>query len=96
MTDALKIYDGLSANLEQLLENFSQSTPDFKVVMALADFCEQYGHSVSVSNATKLQPSKNGSRNFLITFKSSSDAIRFGNLSQQRIFGYDGVMIAVA
>jgi len=96
MTDALKIYDGLSANLEQLLENFNQSTPDLKVVMALADFCEQYGHRVLVSNATRLQPPKNGTRNFLITFKSSSDAVRFGNLSQHRVFGHDGVMVNVA
>jgi len=96
MTDALKIYDGLSENLEQLLESFSQNTPDLKVVTALADFCEQYGHRVLVSNATRLQPPKKGTRNFLITFKSPSDAVRFGNLSQQRVFGYDGVMITVA
>jgi hypothetical protein len=96
MTDALKIDDGLATNLEQLLQSFNISSPDLKAMKALADLCEQYGHRVLVSNATRLQPPKKGTRNFLITFKTSSDALRFANLSHQKIFGHDGVMIEVA
>lgn len=84
----------IMGDLLEILDSFSGSSTEPEIQAALSEFFCEFGQTETIQKSP-LSPTRNGKRQFVVTFHNPDDAFKVASKLKLRSFAYNGVLVEV-